>query len=98
MDNHDHDHHAQHDDDQHHQHDQHDADQGIGGHLAGQEVSAEQPVKASDTREVKLKIEQLGGGKDTAISITVSFAQSHRHQSHCHQFCSTGISCSSFII
>ena len=28
--------------------------QGIGGHLAGQEVRAEQPVKAGDTREVKL--------------------------------------------
>ena len=61
-----------HDDDDHgivrHHHHHHQHDQGIGGHLAGQEVRAKQPLKASDTREVELKIEQLGGGKDTAIS------------------------------
>ena len=61
MDDHNHD---QHDDDQHHQHDQHDADQGIGGHLAGQEVSAEQPVKAGHTGEVELEVKQLGRGKN----------------------------------
>ena len=59
MDDHNHD---QHDDDQHHQHDQHDADQGIGGHLAGQEVRAEQPVEAGHSREVQLEDEQLGRG------------------------------------
>ena len=37
--------------------------QGIGGHLAGQEVRAEQPVKAGDTREVKLEVQQLGRGE-----------------------------------
>ena len=44
-------------------------DQGIGGHLAGQEVCAEQPVKESDTREVKLKVQQPGRGNRSSLSL-----------------------------
>ena len=44
-------------------------EQGISGYLAGKEVRFEQPVEKSDSREIQLKIEQPGGGRQASKSL-----------------------------